>query len=129
MALNPGQTVIGETDTVTYEAGEALSAGDVVGINTGQLAKADGTTDTNPIGVIVGNASAAGENVSVAVAANGILANVASAISAGTELGASATEGQLGSGSDEFHALTDEGAAAGLVTNESIPTGYAVVKF
>lgn len=56
-----------------------------------------------------------------------VLANVASGVTAGTELGASATEGQLGSGSGGFSALTDEGAVAGLSTNEAVPTGYAGV--
>jgi hypothetical protein len=37
---------------VSYEAGEAVSPGDVVAINGGQLATADGTTDTNLIGVV-----------------------------------------------------------------------------
>jgi len=57
-----------------------------------------------------------------------VLANVANGVSAGTELGASATEGQLASGSDGVSALTDEGAAAGLSTKESIPAGYAGVR-
>lgn len=57
-----------------------------------------------------------------------VLANVAAGVTAGTELGVSATEGELASGSDGFSALTDEGAAAGLSTNESIPTGYAAVR-
>ncbi len=56
-----------------------------------------------------------------------ILANVASGTTAGTELGASATDGQLGSGSEGVSAVTDEGAVAGLSTNESVPSGYAAV--
>jgi len=39
-------------EAVSYEAGEAVSPGDVVAINGGQLATADGTTDTNLIGVV-----------------------------------------------------------------------------
>lgn len=56
-----------------------------------------------------------------------ILANVASGTTAGTELGASATDGQLGSGSEGVSAVTDEGGVAGLSTNESVPAGYAAV--
>lgn len=57
-----------------------------------------------------------------------VLANVASGVTAGTELGTSATEGEVASGSDGFSALTDEGAVAGLSTNESVPAGYAGVQ-
>jgi hypothetical protein len=57
-----------------------------------------------------------------------ILANVASGVTAGTELGPSATDGELASGSDGYSALTDEGAAAGLSTNESVPAGLAAVE-
>lgn len=57
-----------------------------------------------------------------------ILANVASDVSAGTELDVSATEGQLASGAGGVSALSDEGAAAGLSTNEDVPSGYAGVR-
>lgn len=57
-----------------------------------------------------------------------VLASVAGDVSAGTELGPSATEGQLASGSGGYSALTNEGDAAGLSTNEAIPAGYAGVR-
>jgi hypothetical protein len=57
-----------------------------------------------------------------------VLANVASGVTAGTELGPSATEGELASGSGGVSALTDEGDPAGLSTNESVPAGYAGVR-
>lgn len=57
-----------------------------------------------------------------------VLANVASGVSAGTELGPSATDGELASGSDGYSTITDEGAAGGLNTAESIPAGYAGVR-
>lgn len=57
-----------------------------------------------------------------------VLAAVAGGVTAGSELGPSATEGQLASGSGGVSALTDEGDAAGLSTNESIPSGYAGVR-
>jgi len=56
-----------------------------------------------------------------------VLASVADGTTAGTELGASATDGQLGSGSEGVSALTDEGDVSGLSTNESVPAGYAAV--
>jgi hypothetical protein len=58
-----------------------------------------------------------------------VLASVASGVSAGTELGASATDGELASGSDGYSAVTDEGAVGGLSTNESPASGLAAVKF
>jgi len=69
MTLKPGMDFIGDSSTVTYEAGETVSPGDVVGIS----------------------------------------------------------DGQLGAGSAGLNALTDEGAVAGLSSNEAVPDGYAVV--
>jgi hypothetical protein len=57
-----------------------------------------------------------------------VLANVASGVSAGDELGPSATDGELAGGSDGYSALTGEGDAAGLSTNESVPAGLAAVE-
>ena len=57
-----------------------------------------------------------------------VIANVASGVTAGTELDVSATEGELAGGSGGVSALTDEGDAAGLSTNESVPAGYAGVR-
>jgi len=56
-----------------------------------------------------------------------VLANVASGVSAGEELGPSATDGQLAAGSDGYSALSDEGGASGLSTNESVPANAAAV--
>jgi len=56
-----------------------------------------------------------------------ILASVASGVSAGDELGPSATDGELAAGSDGYSALTDEGSVAGLGSNESIDAGLAAV--
>jgi len=56
------------------------------------------------------------------------LANVASGVSAGDELGPSATDGELAGGSDGYSAMSDEGAAAGLSSNESPPAGLAAVR-
>ena len=56
-----------------------------------------------------------------------VLAAVASGVGAGTELGPSATDGELASGSDGYATITGEGDAAGLSTSESIPAGTAGV--
>ena len=130
MSLELGEDAFGDAVGVTYEAGEALSAGDAVGVNAGALAKADGTTDTNPIGVVassVGSGASAGDLVTMYVNGSGVVANVAAGVAAGTELGTSATEGQLAAGSGGFEALSDEGAASGLEVN-GVPTGGAVTK-
>jgi len=137
MSLNPGEKVVGDASTVTYEAGESVSPGDVVGIDGGQLrAVNSGDTSPNPIGVAghgagedAGDAYASGEEVPVHVKGDGVVVSVATGISAGEELGASATDGQLGAGADGYDALTDEGSMAGLSTNESMPAGYAAVNF
>jgi len=56
------------------------------------------------------------------------LASVATGVSAGEELGPSATDGELAAGSDGYSAVSDEGAASGLSTNESPPAGTAAVR-
>jgi hypothetical protein len=59
---------------------------------------------------------------------NLVLANVASGVSAGDELGPSATDGQLAGGSAGIDAITDEGGVAGLSSNESIDAGLAAIE-
>jgi len=66
-------------------------------------------------------------NAGQAIISGVVLANVASGVGAGTELGPSATDGELDSGSDGYAAITAEGDAAGLSTKESIPAGTAGV--
>ena len=128
--LELGSDAFGDAQTVTYEAGGSLSAGDAVAINGGQLATADGTTDTNIIGVVaegVADSVAAGDDVPVHVRGV-VVANAAAAVAAGTELGTSATEGQLASGTQGIEALSDSGAASGLGIGASLPANGAVVK-
>lgn len=116
-----------DVKAVTYEAGEAISAGDVVAINTGTLALADGTTDTNALAV-AGEDIASGENGTV-YTEGPVVANVASGVSAGEELTVSATEGQLAAGAGDFDALTDEGGVAGLSAGGGLPANAAGVLF
>lgn len=126
MPIELGESVFGEGRTVTYEAGGSITAGDLVAINGGQLATADSTTDTNPVG-IAGEDAASGDDTQVWVAGT-VVGNVASGETAGTELGASATEGELGAGSDGYQLLSDEGATSGLGIGSDVPTGAGVVK-
>jgi hypothetical protein len=58
-----------------------------------------------------------------------VLANVADGVSAGAELGPSATDGQLAAGSDGYSAVTAEGDAGGLSTAETPPANAAAVPF
>jgi len=113
--------------TVTYEAGEAITAGDVVAINTGQLALADGTTDTNALAVAAEDI-ASGDNGSVYLEGP-VAANVATGVAAGEELTVSATEGQLAAGAGDFDALSDEGAISGLSHGAGLAANAAVVNF
>jgi hypothetical protein len=57
-----------------------------------------------------------------------VLANVASGVAAGDELGPSTTDGQLAAGSDGYSALTDEGGVGGLLNKETPGAGLAAVR-
>jgi len=116
-----------DTKAVTYEAGEAISKGDVVGINSGTLALADDTTDTNALAV-AGEDIASGDNGTVYIEGP-VVANVASGVSAGEALTVSGTEGQLAAGTGDFDALTDEGAVSGLSAGYGLADNAAVVNF
>lgn len=129
--LELGDDAYGDATTIGYEAAGALSAGDVVAINSGQVTTADDTTDTNAIAVVsssVDGTVEAGDIVPVHVSGSGVVANVAAGVTAGTELAVSATEGQLAGGSGGFEALSDEGAASGLNIGASLPANGAVTK-
>jgi len=137
MALQPGQVLIGPDSTITYEAGETLSPGDVVGIDGGQLRRVNtGDTSPNSIGVVGHGGGAdggedyeAGEEAPLVTRAEAVLTNVATGVTAGEELAPSATDGELAAGDgDGFEAITDEGAIAGLSSSETVPAGYAGVK-
>jgi len=137
MSLKPGECAVSGKATVTYEAGESVSPGDVVGIDGGVLrAVNSGDTSPNLVGVAghgggadAGDDYASGEEVPVHVDGSAVVANVASGVSAGDELGPSATDGELGAGSAGVDALTDEGDMAGLSSNESMPAGFAAINY
>jgi hypothetical protein len=137
MGLEAGQDYIGDSSTVTYEAGETISPGSVVGIESGALREVNsGDSDTNAIGV-AGHGGGAdggedyedGDEVPVHVRGSGVIVSVADGVSAGVELGATTTDGELGaSDGGGFIAVTDENAVAGLSSDESVPDGHAVCK-
>jgi len=113
--------------SMTYEAGEAIDRGDAVGINSGQLATADDTTDTVTVGIAGETADAAGDSITVYVSGPLTTANVAGGVTAGSELTVSGTEGQLAAGTGDYVAITDEGAVAGLQAGYSLDANSAVV--
>jgi hypothetical protein len=114
---------------ITYEADEAITAGDAVTIDsTNQLLQAANSGDTNS--AIVGIAAedgTDGDNISVYVSGR-VVANVASAVSAGEELAASTTDGQLASGTGGLVALTDAGGVAGLSAGYGLGSNAALVE-
>jgi len=112
---------------VTYEADEAISAGDVVAITSGLAHLADDTTDTNDFGVAAVDA-VDGENFSVYIEGP-VVTNVATGVSAGEELTLSGTDGQLAAGTGDYTALTDEGDMVGLSHGAGLGDNAAVVNF
>jgi hypothetical protein len=137
MALNPGESVIGAQCTVTYEAGEVISPGEAVGIDSGQLRAANSADgSTNFVGVAghgggedAGEDYSSGDEVPVHVDGAAVVASVAGAVSAGDELAPSATDGELAAGSEGIDALTDAGSMAGLSSKESMPAGHAAINY
>lgn len=118
-----------DPDTVTYEAGEAINKGDVVGINSGQVRPANsGDTGVVLYGVAGETADAAGDEITVYTGGH-VVANVAGTLTAGSEVGASATDGQLAGGTNVrgWVAATDAGSMAGLQHGAGLGANAAVV--
>lgn len=114
---------------ITYEADESINKGDAVTIDsTNQLLQAANSGDTNAaiVGIAAEDATD-GDEVTVYVDGR-IVANVASGVTAGEELAASTTDGQLASGTGGLVALTDAGAVAGLAHGGGLGSNAAVVE-
>lgn len=114
---------------VIIEADEAITAGDAVTLDStnGLLQAANsGDTNTRVIGVAADDAED-GDNVGVYVSGR-VVANVGGTVSAGEELAASATDGQLAAGTGGPVALTDAGDMAGLSHGAGLGTNAAVVE-
>jgi len=114
---------------ITYEADESITAGDAVTIDsTNQLLQAANSGDTNAaiVGIAADDAED-GDQVGVYVDGR-VVANVASAVTAGEELAASTTDGQLEAGTGGLIALTDAGGIAGLSAGYSLDSNTAVVE-
>jgi len=118
-----------DAGTITYEADEAIMAGDAVTIDSeNQLLQAANSGDTNSrvVGIAADDATD-GDEVAVHVEGR-IVANVASGVTAGEELAASTTDGQLESGSGGPVAITDAGGVAGLAHGAGLGSNAAVVE-
>lgn len=130
MAKEPGQMIYDGLG-VTLEGDGSPARGDAVAITGGQVTQAldDGTTVNPALGVMTdrndpASENAAGDNVSVQLGGV-VIANVASGVTAGAQLGASGTNnGELAAGSDDIFALSDEG---GSFKGSSLDAGYAAV--
>jgi len=129
MGLNPGQSLHPDsTGEETRTAAESLSEGDAVALDSNnELVKADGTDDPVVYGVVADDHTqdgySAGDKAGV-VFQGPVVANVASGVGAGVEVGSGATDGQLAAG----------GSAKGIMTKHAegegpgdVPAGFAHV--
>jgi len=116
-----------DAPSMTYEAGEAIDRGDAVGINGGQLATADDTTDTVVVGIAGETASEAGENITVNLPGPLTVGNAATGVTAGNEVTTSGTEGQFAEGAGDYVAISDEGDVAGLSAGYNLDANSAVI--
>lgn len=116
-----------DVKAVTYEADEAISAGDVVALTDDLAHQADDTTDTDDIGV-AGTDATDGDTVTVYIEGP-VVVNVASGVGSGVELGLSGTDGQLAAGSGGYTTLTPEGGMGGLSHGAGMPANAAGVNF
>jgi hypothetical protein len=113
--------------TVTYEAAEDITAGDAVDINSGEVRPANsGDTGVDLVGVAAED-GADGDNISVHIGGS-IVVNAAGGVTAGDEVAASTTDGQVDTGTGPgWIALTDSGSVAGLSAGYGLGTNAAVV--
>jgi hypothetical protein len=129
MSLNPGQSLHPDaTDEETREVAEPLDEGDAVALDgNGLLVAADGTDNPTVYGVIgddhVSDGYVAGDEATV-ITQGPVVANVASNIGAGVEVGAGSTDGVLVAGSTAKGIVTKFAEGAGP---EGIPPGTAHV--
>jgi hypothetical protein len=129
MSLNPGQSLHpASTCEETRVAAESLSEGDAVALDSnGELVKADGTNDPTVYGVVGDDHQtdgySAGDEATV-IYQGPVVANVASGVGAGVEVGSGSTDGQLAAGGSAKGVMTKYEEGGGP---ESIPDGFAHV--
>jgi hypothetical protein len=128
MALNPGQSLHADAFEETRTAAESLSEGDAVALDSnGEVVRADGTDNPTVYGVAGDDHTqtgySAGDEVTV-IYRGSVVANVASGVGAGVEVGSGATDGQLAAGGSAKGLMTKHAEGAGP---EEIPSGFAHV--
>lgn len=130
MSLEPGQSHKGDAqDTETRTAAESLSSGDAAALDAnGELVKADDTNDPTVYGVVgyYPDGIDAGDQVKITYSGP-VVANVAAGVGPSVELGSSATEGQLASGTSSKGIMTMYAEGAGPGGIPDVPAGYAHV--
>jgi len=129
MSLNPGDSIQpASTCRETRTAAEAIDYGDAVALDAnGEVVTADGTDNPTVYGVAGNDHTqdryAAGDEMEV-IYAGPVVANVASGVAPGVEVGSGGTEGQLAAGSSAKGVMTKYAEGDGP---ESIPSGFAHV--
>ena len=119
MPTELGQPIVGPARGVPAVVGDTdVSAGDVVAVSSGTIVPADDTTNTDDLGVCSDDGT---DGDIITVYREGIIAaNVAGSVTAGAELGLSATAGQLTSGTGGYHAWSDAGGANSPIQHGSV---------
>lgn len=110
MALEGGQEVYPDGNSITLESDGSGSKGDFVTISAGQVTPTSSGTD-DIIGVLAQDAPAAGDDVAVVISGI-VVANVAGTVSKGDVLGPTATAGQADTNSQGLTHQVDEGGTA-----------------
>jgi hypothetical protein len=128
MSLNPGQSLHAAACEETRTAAESLAEGDAVALDSnGELVKADGTNDPTVYGVVGDDHTQSGYSAgdpTPVIYKGPVVANVASGVGAGVEVGSGSTDGQLAAGSSAKGLMTKYAEGAGP---EDIPSGFAHV--
>lgn len=114
---------------MTYEAAEAIDAGDAVNIDSGTVRPANsGDTNATLCGVAGEAATEAGDEITV-YRGGLVVANAGGSLTNGAEVAASTTDGQLTSGTNVrgWVAVTDSGDMAGLSHGAGLGDNAAVI--
>jgi hypothetical protein len=128
MSLNPGQSLHAAACEETRTAAESLAEGDAVALDSsGELVKADGTNNPTVYGVVGDDHTQSGYSAgdpTPVIYKGPVVANVASGVGAGVEVGSGSTDGQLAAGGSAKGLMTKYAEGAGP---EDIPSGFAHV--
>jgi len=130
MSLEPGQSHKSDAHhTETRTAAEALSSGDAVALDgNGELVTADATNDPTVYGIVGHYPDGVNAGDEVLVTYSGpVVANVASGVGAGVEVGPSGTEGELAAGASSKGIMTMYGEGNAPDGIPDVDAGFAHV--